>query len=322
LFQDGSQKGEIVAQVWLPSELQSYAGGQQIVEIEGSSVRQIVNNLDMAFPGLKECLYDPDMDQIVGSMAVIIDGETSQLGLLDKVDPASEVHFLPAIGGGASSKVIVIGIGPGDPDFITLKAKNILKNSDSVAGFTTVLSVVESFIPHENLIKLTYRNQEELLMQLAEDAKEGKRCVLCAWGDINFSASELIERIRNKVEEIELIPCVSSVQIAASRSGLKMEESIFITLHKRSEDDDLKELNHYLNEGNRNIILIPRPFDLMPQAIAKGLIANGQNSSKIVTVYQKLSMSDEVEWHGSLEELCNYDSEFSDLSIIVIEKAL
>ena len=89
-----------MAQVWLPRELQPYADGQQIIEIEGSSVRQIVNNLDAEFPGLKDFLYDPDMDQIVGSMAVIIDGETSQLGLLDKVEPDSEVHFLPAIGGG------------------------------------------------------------------------------------------------------------------------------------------------------------------------------------------------------------------------------
>ena len=83
-----------MAQVWLPSELQPYAGGNQIIEIEGTSVRQIVNNLDAQYPGLKEFLYDPDMDQIVGSMAVIIDGETSQLGLLDKVDPTlSLIHI-------------------------------------------------------------------------------------------------------------------------------------------------------------------------------------------------------------------------------------
>ena len=317
-----------MAQVWLPSELQPYAGGNQIIEIEGTSVRQIVNNLDAQYPGLKEFLYDPDMDQIVGSMAVIIDGETSQLGLLDKVDPTSEVHFLPAIGGGLSdrdsgqhkSKVTVIGIGPGDPEFITLKAKNVLEQSNAVAGFTTVLSVIEQYIPHDNVIKLTYRNQEELLTELAKQAQQGKACVLCAWGDINFSASELIDRIRNKVDEIELIPCVSSVQVAATRSGLKMEESIFITLHKRSDDNDFEELNHYLNDGSRNIILIPRPFDLMPQDIAKGLTSGGQNPQTLVTVYQKLSMSDEMSWEGSLEELSNYDSEFSDLSIMVLKK--
>lgn len=222
----------------------------------------------------------------------------------------------------STSKVTVIGIGPGDPDFLTLKAKKVLENSDAVAGFTTVLSVIESFIPHENLLRLTYRNQEELLLMLAEQAEEGKNCVLCAWGDINFSASELIDRIRNKVSVLELIPCVSSVQIAATRSGLKMEESVFITLHKRSDDDDLKELNQHLNEGSRNVILIPRPFDLMPQEIAKGLISSGQSLDKQLTVYQKLTMQDEISWEGSLKELSEYDSEFSDLSIIVIKKGI
>ena len=33
-------------------------------------------------------------------MAVIVDGVTSELGLLAKVGPDSEVHFLPAIAGG------------------------------------------------------------------------------------------------------------------------------------------------------------------------------------------------------------------------------
>ena len=38
--------------------------------------------------------------QVIPGLAVIIDGEVSQLGMLDKVGERSEVHFLPAIGGG------------------------------------------------------------------------------------------------------------------------------------------------------------------------------------------------------------------------------
>ncbi|HCG91506.1 MAG TPA: hypothetical protein DEZ08_06680 [Dehalococcoidia bacterium] len=90
----------ILAQVWLPSELQSFSNGQQIVDVVGTSVRQIVNNLDLIFPGIRQELYDEELDQIVGSIAVIVDGETSQLGFLEKVNENSEIHFLPAIGGG------------------------------------------------------------------------------------------------------------------------------------------------------------------------------------------------------------------------------
>jgi molybdopterin converting factor small subunit len=37
------------------------------------------------------------------SIAVVVDGETSILGLLEPVSEGSEVHFLPAIGGGGCS---------------------------------------------------------------------------------------------------------------------------------------------------------------------------------------------------------------------------
>ena len=39
-------------------------------------------------------------EDLIPGLAVIIDGEVSLLGMLDKVQETSEVHFLPAIGGG------------------------------------------------------------------------------------------------------------------------------------------------------------------------------------------------------------------------------
>ena len=51
-------------------------------------------------PGIKEYLVDDEEDDLIPGLAVIIDGEVSQLGMLDKVGESSEVHFLPAIGGG------------------------------------------------------------------------------------------------------------------------------------------------------------------------------------------------------------------------------
>ena len=80
--------------------MQNLTGGKQQVNIAGSTVRQIVNNLDQEFPGVKEYLYDEEEDDLVAGIAVIIDGEVSQLGLLERVGQDSEVHFLPAIGGG------------------------------------------------------------------------------------------------------------------------------------------------------------------------------------------------------------------------------
>ena len=87
-------------EVWIPPGMQRLTGGQQKVQVAGQTVRQVVDNLERAFPGMKMELYDEEEDILMPGMAVIIDGETSQLGLLERVQEDSEVHFLPALGGG------------------------------------------------------------------------------------------------------------------------------------------------------------------------------------------------------------------------------
>ena len=80
--------------------MQSLTGGQQIVRVEGTTVRQLINNLERQFPGTRARLYDEEEDELLPGVAVIVDGETGQLGVLERVREDSEVHFLPAIAGG------------------------------------------------------------------------------------------------------------------------------------------------------------------------------------------------------------------------------
>ncbi len=72
--------------------------GAETVEIEGSSVRQIINNLDERFPGVKARLTDNG--KMKANISVAVDGQVSPIGVLEKVAEESEVHFFPAIGGG------------------------------------------------------------------------------------------------------------------------------------------------------------------------------------------------------------------------------
>ena len=51
---------------------------------------------------------------------------------------------------------------------------------------------------------------------LASDAS------VCAWGDLNFSSRELLDRVRRRAD-VELIPGISSVQVACARTGFTME---------------------------------------------------------------------------------------------------
>ena len=89
-----------MATVYIPSLMQSLTGGQHKVELPGSTVRQIVESLELSFPGIKERLVENN--RIKSNISVAVDGEVTPMGMLEKVREDSEVHFLPAIGGGAN----------------------------------------------------------------------------------------------------------------------------------------------------------------------------------------------------------------------------
>ena len=80
--------------------MQRITGAPDRVQVAGATVRQVINNLERLHPGIKELLYDAELDDITPGLAVIVDGDVSQLGLLEQVRADSEMHFLPAIGGG------------------------------------------------------------------------------------------------------------------------------------------------------------------------------------------------------------------------------
>ena len=87
-----------MASVVIPSLLRKYTGGVECVEIAGSTLREVIRNLDARFPGLAgQLIEDGDLRP---SIAVSVDGEIATGGVLEKIGSSSEVHFLPAIGGG------------------------------------------------------------------------------------------------------------------------------------------------------------------------------------------------------------------------------
>jgi molybdopterin synthase sulfur carrier subunit len=84
--------------VYIPAPLRALTGGRASVEVEGASVRQVIDNLELAWPGIRERLVE--QGRLRPNISVAVDGEVTPLGLLETVGPRSEVHFIAAIKGG------------------------------------------------------------------------------------------------------------------------------------------------------------------------------------------------------------------------------
>ena len=87
-----------MATVYIPTMLLPVTGGVKQIDVEETTVRRIIDRLEDLYPGMKERLVEDG--KLMPSIAVSIDGEVGRMGLLDRVGEDSEVHFVPAIGGG------------------------------------------------------------------------------------------------------------------------------------------------------------------------------------------------------------------------------
>jgi len=217
-------------------------------------------------------------------------------------------------------KVKLVGVGPGDPDYVTVRVAHEVAAADVVAGFATVLAVVDHLIKGQRIV-LTYRNQEEQLAEVACAHAEGKQCIVCCYGDLNFSAQELITRVERHCGVTERIPGISSVQVACARSALAMEETLFFTLHARDGIEVAKqEIIDAAAAGKRHLIILPLPWSFMPPQMAQMLVEGGIAGDRPVTVHQQLTLPNESSMHTTLQQLAAWQDTFSDLSIVVLPR--
>ncbi len=86
--------------VRIPTPLRILTGGEEAVEIDGSNVRELLDNLEQKHPGMRERLLD---DKGVRRFVNIYVGE-EDIRFLDGLDTAlsgkDEVSIVPAIAGG------------------------------------------------------------------------------------------------------------------------------------------------------------------------------------------------------------------------------
>lgn len=84
--------------VGIPSLLRELTNGEGSVSVEGDTVRDIIENLDILYPGIKDRLCDGEY--LRPSISIVVDGHTSSLKLRHRLQDTNEVHFVIAISGG------------------------------------------------------------------------------------------------------------------------------------------------------------------------------------------------------------------------------
>jgi molybdopterin synthase sulfur carrier subunit len=84
--------------IWIPALLLPISEGRQKVNVPGDTIRQVIDNLELEYPGISKRLLDGS--RLRPNISVVVDGFISQDKLRHKLEDHSEVQFIPAISGG------------------------------------------------------------------------------------------------------------------------------------------------------------------------------------------------------------------------------
>ena len=160
-------------------------------------------------------------------------------------------------------------------------------------------------------------NVKELLDKLNEGVQlacDGNTVSILSTGDPGFSGVlNTVLRISNEKEfpkdNIEVIPGISSLQLAAAKCHIQWDNANVMTFHGRENIDDILPV---INNGKTTIALPSRKVKDMAQF----LLDNGVEEDRKVIVCERLSYPDENIVESTLKEIAQ--SEFTYMCIMVI----
>jgi precorrin-6y C5,15-methyltransferase (decarboxylating) CbiE subunit len=229
-----------------------------------------------------------------------------------------------------SKRLFVVGVGPGSPKYLTDIAKEAIRKCHYVIGYKYTLRTIETIVDRskQNVFEVTLWNQEAIYQDVFKKMKNNEDCIVPFTGDVSFSESEVVDRLLEIFgdDNVEIIPGISSIQVAAAKSKIPLDKAYIATFHVTGDiEKKKKELVKAISEG-KSAILLPRPWfndpskRFMESDMARFLKSNGINTSTLNTTVFEYLTNEEKEsiFKGKASEL--EGKEFSDLSVLVIDQ--
>ena len=228
-------------------------------------------------------------------------------------------------------KLFVVGVGPGSKRYLTDYSQEIIKNSNFIVGYKYTLLTIDHIVDRslQQVFEVTMKNQEEVYLHVFNDLmKDNDICTVPFTGDVNFSESEVVDRLLEIYgdDNVEIVPGISSIQIASAMSRVPLDKATIMTFHITGdiEEKKLELIKSVIDK--KSVILVPRPWpsipskNFMPSDISLFLKKNGLDTSNIdVWVFENLTNNEkQTLYRGKMDTLEN--KKFSDLSVMVIDQ--
>lgn len=203
-----------------------------------------------------------------------------------------------------ASKVHILGIGDDGLDGLTAAARKIISNAQMLLGDEQTMAATKNQTAQRVEIGV---DLEELVRRIADNSD--KRIVILANGDPLFygTARYLCDRLGK--DHFEVIPHVSSMQLAFARVKESWDEAYLTNLANQSLDRTLERIRTAQKVGLFTTEQTP------PGAVARVLL-DRQIDYFYAYVCENLGSPDERVFQGELSEVAAHD--FSPLNVMIL----
>ena len=115
------------------------------------------------------------------------------------------------------SEVFVVGLGPGDPQFLTAQAQSALTQAEVLCGYTVYLDLIRPYFPEKEFYSTGMTRELDRCRWALETARAGRKVALVCSGDAGVygMASPLLEL----AEEFPDVPVEVVPGLTAALSG-------------------------------------------------------------------------------------------------------
>jgi len=182
------------------------------------------------------------------------------------------------------NKVTIVGCGPGSKKYLTGYALQQINNAEVLIGSRRLLSL----FPDADADTFMLNNNYKLLISRIVSLSKRRKIAVLVSGDTGFFsyAKLIIDKIG--IENCEVIPGISSVQLAFAKIGRTWNDACFMSLHGRT--GKLASVVKKIMENEKVAVLTDNSNNV--KLIARKLLDAGLKDRKIY-VCENLSLEKE-----------------------------
>jgi len=119
-------------------------------------------------------------------------------------------------------KLYAVGVGPGDGDYLTPRAKEVISQSDLIVGYTGYMHLVEDLAHGKELLSTGMTGEKERCEKAIEEALSGKQVCVVSSGDAGiYGMAALLYELAERYEDLEVVvvPGITAAVSAAAILG-------------------------------------------------------------------------------------------------------